>query len=403
MPDIKKLRELQSLPLELKVEITKQRIMEWVEYYGESNVYISFSGGKDSTVLLNIVRDIFPSIPGVFFDTGLEYPEIRSFVSCFENIEWMKPDMNFKDIIIKYGFPLISKEVSNTISGARKYFEYIIENDKNLKSLGSIQQILESDYLKKVIEKRANEPGARYLAYTLDMMQKDGSVKYNSDISSASYYNIGKYKFLLYSPFEVTSQCCDIMKKKLSHKYISKTKRVPMTGQMAYESELRKQQWVINGCNGFDMSNPRSNPMAFWLEQDVLQYIYNNNIPISSVYGDIISTKNDKTGSTILSTTACSRTGCIFCGFGLHHDKYPNRFELIDIVSNSKLREYVMRGGKFCDDGLWRPSDDGLGYWFVIQYLNIHGKFSIHIPEYEKYEALYGNEQTYQYLYGHLL
>ena len=58
MPELIKLRELQALPLDIKIQVTKQRIKEWVEYYGENNVYVSFSGGKDSTVLISIVRDM---------------------------------------------------------------------------------------------------------------------------------------------------------------------------------------------------------------------------------------------------------------------------------------------------------------------------------------------------------
>ena len=71
---------MQSLPLSAKVRMTETRIRAWVDEYGEDGVYISFSGGKDSTVLLHIVRNLYPSIKAVFVDTGLEYPEVREFV-----------------------------------------------------------------------------------------------------------------------------------------------------------------------------------------------------------------------------------------------------------------------------------------------------------------------------------
>lgn len=119
--NIDELHMLQGLPLKVKVEKTKQRIKEWVEYYGEDGVYVSFSGGKDSTVLLKIVRELYPNIPAVFCDTGLEYPEIREFVKGFENVEWIKPKMNFRQVIEKYGYPMISKEVAECVSGARRY------------------------------------------------------------------------------------------------------------------------------------------------------------------------------------------------------------------------------------------------------------------------------------------
>jgi len=73
------LRQIQGLPLEIKIKKTQLRLQEWFDYWG-GNVYISFSGGKDSTVLLHIARSIYPNIKAVFIDTGLEYPEVRSFV-----------------------------------------------------------------------------------------------------------------------------------------------------------------------------------------------------------------------------------------------------------------------------------------------------------------------------------
>ena len=120
------LKQRQSLPLDIKVRMTEQRIREWVNEFGIGGVYVSFSGGKDSTVLLHIARRLYPDIPAVFVDTGLEYPEIRNFVKTFDNVEWLKPEMNFKQVIEKYGYPFISKEVSECVQGARKYLHSLI-------------------------------------------------------------------------------------------------------------------------------------------------------------------------------------------------------------------------------------------------------------------------------------
>ena len=103
---------LQALPLDLKVAKTKLRIREWIDYYGEENVYVSFSGGKDSTVLLDLVRSEYPNIEAVFVDTGLEYPELKEFVNSFDNVTIIRPKMSFKQVIEKYGYPIISKEQS---------------------------------------------------------------------------------------------------------------------------------------------------------------------------------------------------------------------------------------------------------------------------------------------------
>ena len=115
------LKQLQALPLHLKVSLTKSRIRQWVGEFGTDGVYVSFSGGKDSTVLLHLVRELYPEVPAVFCDTGLEYPEIREFVKTFDNVVWLKPKMTFRKVIEKYGYPFISKEVSECVEGAKKY------------------------------------------------------------------------------------------------------------------------------------------------------------------------------------------------------------------------------------------------------------------------------------------
>ena len=124
---ISDLYQMQALPLSAKIRMTENRIMAWVEEYGVDGVYVSFSGGKDSTVLLDIVRKLYPSVKAVFVDTGLEYPEIREFVKSFDNVDWLKPKMNFRQVIEKYGYPFISKEVSECVDGARKYLKILTD------------------------------------------------------------------------------------------------------------------------------------------------------------------------------------------------------------------------------------------------------------------------------------
>ena len=117
---LEELRQWQNLPLDVKLLMTKERIRQWVNEFGEDNVCVSFSGGKDSTVLLHIVREMYPKVKAVFSNTGLEYPEIQRFVMNHENTEIIRPPIGFKDVVTQFGYPLIGKEVAEAIYYARK-------------------------------------------------------------------------------------------------------------------------------------------------------------------------------------------------------------------------------------------------------------------------------------------
>lgn len=278
MPTKEDLKYFQAMPLDIKVAMTRTRIREWVNAFGESGVCISFSGGKDSTVLLHLVRELYPDVPAVYVNTGLEYPEIQSFVKSFPNVKIIRPAMPFNQVITTFGYPMISKEVSFKIYYARKGRPWA---------------------LKDVNGERVAPNGKK------------------------SRYNVDRYKALMEADFLIGNSCCDIMKKDPIKKHQKKNDYKPITAQMAAESMLRTQKWLQNGCNAFDIKSPISNPMSFWTENDVLQYIHENNIPIASVYGEII--KDDGQLSMFegnegckFRTSGCDRTGCIFCGFGAH-------------------------------------------------------------------------------------
>lgn len=285
------LKQLQGLPLEVKIEKTKQRIKEWYEYW-EGQVYISFSGGKDSTVLLHIVRELYPTVPAVFVDTGLEYPEIREFVRTFDNIAWVKPEMNFKQVIQKYGYPVISKEV------AQKIYNY----RRNPNGWTKARFDENSDYVKKY----------------------------------GKSYCLSKWIWLRDSSIPISHQCCNIMKKKPANKYERETGNKPIVATMTCESRNRRTSWLTNGCNAFNSKRPISQPLSFWTEQDILQYIKEFNIPYASVYGEILQDEKGK-----YYTTGCDRTGCMFCMFGVHLEKEPNRFQRMKIT-HPKIYEYCI-------------------------------------------------------------
>ena len=284
---IQELQELQKLPLERKIGIAQARIAEWYEHFN-GNVYISFSGGKDSTVLLDIVRKMYPDVEAVFSNTGLEYPEIVSFVKSFDNITVIRPKKSFKQVLEKYGYPVISKEQS-----------FYISNYRNTKSEKLKKLRMEGD--------------------------KDGNYKISD-----------KWKYLVDAPFEISSECCNVLKKK-PFKYFEKTtNKKAIIGVLAEESILRKSNWYKYGCNMFEAKRQVSKPLSVWREQDVLEYIKKFNLPYASVYGEL---KQDIYGKYYF--TGEQRTGCIFCMYGCHLEKNPNRFQKL-AVSHPKLYDYCI-------------------------------------------------------------
>jgi len=267
------LKERQLWSLERKIEESWHRIEQWYNYWRMENrgVYISFSGGKDSTVLLDLVRSNpflkNSNIPAVFVDTGLEYPEIRDFVKAIDNVVWLKPKMNFIEVIEKYGYPVVSKEIS---MGVNRY--------RNTKS---------------DIQKQLRMHGG---------FNPSSGKKQARSISK-------KWHHLIDAPFLISEKCCDVMKKQPFKRYEKESKRKAFVGTMASDSSLRKKNYLKNGCSVFSESG-RSAPMMFWLEKDIWEYINKKNLPYSKIYD-----------------MGESRTGCMFCAFGCNIKAGENRFQ----------------------------------------------------------------------------
>jgi len=171
------LKQLQSLSLKAKVERSLRKIREWY-HHCDGLTCVSFSGGKDSTVLLHLVRSIYPDTPAIFCDTGLEYPEIRDFVKSKENVTWLKPKKTFKKIIEDHGYPIISKDVAG--------------------KMRKLQSPTISPRFRDILMNGCSKG-------KMLMLPK-------------------KWRFLLDAPFKISDLCCDVMKKRPANKY-AKEKR----------------------------------------------------------------------------------------------------------------------------------------------------------------------------------
>lgn len=284
------LRQMQEWSLERKIRVTQTRIIEYYKYYN-GNVAVSFSGGKDSTVLLDIARRCYPNICAVYVNTGLEFPEVRQFAVSQNNITEIKPVMNFREVINTYGWCFPSKAVAHSIYYAKQGSKWAIEQFRGVDKHGNPSRFRQSHYK--------------------------------------------KWGFLVESHFKISDKCCDIMKKQPFHQYTKKTGIRFIIGTLADESFQRKQSWFKTGCNSFNSRLEVSRPLSFWTEQDILQYIKRFKISYASIYGDIIQDKNGD-----LKTSGEQRTGCMFCPIGCHLET-PNKFKRL-ATNNHVLYEYCI-------------------------------------------------------------
>ena len=364
------LAQMQALPLEAKIRMTKERIKAWYESWTrfeifdtvtqktryvtidtrefgaeppmketeyivsamDGQVYVSFSGGKDSTVLKHIVDSMYDDVPSLFVNTGLEYPEIQKFAMSQKNVVTVRPEMRFDEVIKKYGYPVISKSVSHAVNIAKR--------------------------------------------------NPNGNVMKNMfNPENKGRFGFYKWKFLIDADFSVSDECCNVMKKAPAQKYAKETGRKAILGTMACESSLRYSNWLKNGCNAFDTKTPTSQPLSFWTEQDILHYIKKYDVPYCSVYGDIVVDFGDDNQMNIidylgeyeptdkLKTTGSKRTGCVFCMFGITQDGTPNRFQR-DKETHPRQYEYCIGGGEMVE-GKWQPNKEGLGLGHVLDYIDV--------------------------------
>lgn len=307
--DFKELKERQGWSLDQKIDHSLGVIDQFVGRLGLEHVYVSFSGGKDSTIVLWLARKLYPEIKAVFCNTGNEYPDIVRFVREERdlrgaNIEIIQPKMKPKEVLERYGFPLVSKEVSGFCK----------------------------DY-------RVNKESVR-------ARRADGRLKtkYNGEVPN-------KWKYLFYEPYMTSGYCCNKLKKGPFRLYEKVNNVSPILGIMADESKQRTTSYVkSNGCNSFGSNGVnKSLPLSIWLEKDIWDCIRKYNITISDIY-----------------IKGAKRTGCMFCGFGcqfkndnrlkLVYDLYPKFYNLFMNYTNNgityreALREVLNKNNLYLPD-----------------------------------------------------
>ena len=260
---LKELQERQKWTLAQKIDHSLGVIDQFLSYT-KGQAYVSFSGGKDSTILLHLCRIIKPNIKAVFVNTGVEYPDILKFVKKQKNVEILYPSENFTKLCDKYGFPLVSKEQSRNVWYTR------------------------------------NRPKSKIAWRSI-----------NSEVSAQRISQ--RYLYLLNTSYDICNKCCHVLKKEPLDKWGAQNNMHPIMGLMAEESMLRKTEYLKHGCNNISSNKLKSNPLSIWLEQDIWDYIKQNNIEIAEVYNK-----------------GAKRTGCAGCAFGAHLEKQSEcRYKLL--------------------------------------------------------------------------
>lgn len=264
------LTSLRLMNLESKIIQTKHLIREAINSFGLECCYISYSGGKDSTVLSHIAKQMYPNILHIYANTTNEYPE------TIEHIKWEKQQnatnliivnpvdskgelWTFKKVVERYGYPIFSKRIANAI---RTYKHALSEHTKQ---------------------------------------------------NSLDYINRNFKKYDKYKDLNISDKCCDKLKKEpLRRKAKELGMKCVILGILASESYQREKDWLENGCNVFyKYKDNQCRPLSFWTEKDILEYIQKYNVRISTLY---------EKGYT--------RSGCMYCGFGIHLEPAEsNRFK----------------------------------------------------------------------------
>ena len=295
----------EHLPYAQKVIHAKQRAREFVLECDKRglNYHVSV-GGLDSITLLCFLRSIHIDCPAISVsyleDKSIQEVHKQLGVTCLKSA--LRPDgthWNKSQIIQEFGFPVLSKEIASKIE--------LLANptDKN------------KTVRHAIVTGETGEYGGYQKNSRMKMSQK-WLEKF------AGYANEDEGTNYAVPDFKVSSKCCYYLKEKPCDDWAKENNSVPFLGLMASEGGRRAKSLRINGCNYFGKSTIRSAPFAIFNRQDILQLALDLHVPVPAIYGSI-EHKEDGT----LYTTKAQRTGCSMCGFGLHLEKRPHRFDLL--------------------------------------------------------------------------
>lgn len=329
-------RYLQTLPYEQKVEhatIKARAFRDWAELHGK-DICVSI-GGLDSTTLYYFLQRV-----GVYATpasvSALEDTTIQKIHNQIPGLEKIKPYKTKVQVLNELGFPVISKAKAKKIEYLQKpdspkqtFIHAIMTGD-----MGEQGHFEHSDKI-KLPDKWIKLFGGLYGEHRPDLCCKC-------------------------APFPVSADCCKWMKEKPAQDWQKENNMIPYLGLMASEGGQRELGLVKNGCNYYGKTTIRSCPFAIFDRQDLLQLALDLHVPVPEIYGEI-SKKPDGT----LFTTKAQRTGCQMCGFGIHIEQRPHRFDRM-YERNPKEWEFWMK--RCCTD----QNGEKYGWGRVLDWIGVH-------------------------------
>lgn len=325
---------MQALPYEIKVRRAELRAREYVDKLDEMglNAHVSV-GGLDSIVLLMFLRKIGIDVPAISV-SALEDRSIQKIHKDLGVISIM-PGKPKVQILQEYGFPVISKRIAGRIDT----LQHPTEKNKTVRHA--------------IITGECGAQGHYAKNSRMKMPQKwlELFAGYENDNEGVNYQ---------IAPFLVSNKCCLYMKEKPCNRWAKEHKSRPFLGLMASEGGQREEGLVEHGCNYFGKTAIRSAPFAPFLRQDLLQLALDLNAPVPEIYGEI-ARKPDGT----LYTTGAQRTGCSMCGFGVHMETRPHRFDQLR-MRNPKEWEFWMY--RCCTDP---ETGEKFGWGRVLDYIGV--------------------------------
>lgn len=325
---------MQALPYEVKVKRAEIRAYEFLEELDRRglNAHVSV-GGLDSIVLLLFLRSIGIDVSAVSV-SSLEDKSIQKVHKTL-GIEIVKPGKSKVQVLNEVGFPVISKKIAGRIDT----LQHPTEKNKTVRHA--------------IITGECGAQGHFAKNSRMKMPQKWLKL-------FGGYENENEGVDYRIPDFLVSNKCCKYMKEDPCDRWAKEHNSRPFLGLMASEGGQREEALTDHGCNYFGKTVIRSAPFAPFLRQDILQLAVDLKAPVPEIYGTI-ERKPDGT----LYTTGAQRTGCSMCGFGVHMEKRPHRF---DQLRDRNWKEWEFWMYRCCTDP---ESGEKFGWGRVLDYIEV--------------------------------